>query len=106
MAFSQGAPAGQQNTAQALAEENEMGKKKKRNEIFLISEANRLLSPSAADARGWLLLFDVANLNIPPLPWDCCLCLSECNNTQKEDCFQILGHPIMTFRGTYTLPNT
>lgn len=69
------------------------------NENFPISEANRQLSPSLADVRGWLLLFDGANLNIPPVPLDSCLLLSECDNMQKEDCFQILWHPIMTFRG-------
>lgn len=78
------------------------GREKKTDEIFPISEANRLLSPSLADVCGWLLLFDGANLNIPPVPWDCCLCLSGRDNTQKEDCFHILCHLIMTFRRTYS----
>lgn len=73
------------------------------NENFPISEANRLLSPSLADVRGWLLLFDGANLNIPPVPLDSCLLLSKCDNMEKEDCFQILWHPIMTFRGEKTI---
>lgn len=97
-------PAGQQGTKQALWRKWNGGKKKnkKTDEIFPISEANRLLSPSLADVCGWLLLFDGANLNIPPVPWDCGLCLSERDNIQKEDCVHILCHLIMTFRRTYS----
>lgn len=69
------------------------------NENFPISEANRQLSPSLVDIRGWLLLFDGANLNIPPVDLDSCLLLSKCDNMQKEDCFQILWNPIMTIGG-------
>lgn len=78
------------------------------DENFPISEANRLLPPSLADVRGWLLLFDGANLNIPPVPLDSCLLLSKCDNMEKEDCFHILWHPIMTFRGEKKLyvPNS
>lgn len=85
-------PTGQQGTKQALWRKwnGEEKKKKQIDEIFPISEANRLLSPSLADVCGWLLLFDGANLNILPVPWDCCLCLSECDNTQKG----LLSHPL------------